>query len=72
MKTMNNTIRTDFLIPEKSFFSGLASIFGINGGAKFNTSASDFEADQKAITNDWQMVGQDIRNSMRQLSCIDE
>jgi len=60
---MNKTIRitTDYLFPSSDFITGLASVFNLPGNFyDFNTSQSAHEADNKALQNDWMMVGQDI------------
>jgi len=57
--------RTDFLFTEKNFWTGLASTFTMFGGtAEFNTSNSGEEADIKAISSDWEMVGEDFKKAM--------
>lgn len=56
--------RTDFLIPKRSFFTGLTTINLVGNTAKFNTSKSQEEADSKAIHSDWKMIGIDIKESM--------
>ena len=52
---------TDFLIPKRSFFTGLTTINLVGNTAKFNTSKSQEEADSKAIHSDWKMIGIDIK-----------
>lgn len=59
-------VRTDFLLPKRGFFTGFASVFSIAGDTvDFNTSNSGEEADLKAIQNDWEMIGNDIREALR-------
>lgn len=61
--------RTDFLLPKRDFWTGFSSVLDIFGTKKkFNTSKSGAEADYKAIRNDWEMIGQDIKNSLSKLS----
>jgi len=66
---MNNTEkRTDFLFVNRSFLTGFSSVLNIAGNnKKFNSSKSSEEADLKAIRNDWEMVGEDIRKSILKL-----
>lgn len=66
---MNDTERrTDFLFPKRSFLSGFSSILSIFGEEKkFNTSKSGKEADFKALKSDWEMIGQDLRDSMSKI-----
>ena len=57
--------RTNFLFPKRNFWSGFSNILSIFGEEKkFNTSKSGTEADFKALKSDWEMIGQDLRNSM--------
>jgi len=59
------TVRTDYLFPKRDFFSGLSGILNIFGNNNhFNTSNTDQEADEKALRNDWEMVGNDFKNVM--------
>lgn len=60
--------RTDFLFPKRNFFTGFASIFSIAGDVRINTSNSGEEADCKAISNDWDMIGQDFRTALNKLN----
>jgi hypothetical protein len=52
---------TDFLSSTPSFLSGAGTVINLAGNYyEFNVSNSGFEADRKAIENDFRMVGQDI------------
>lgn len=54
--------RTDFLLPKRNFWSGFSSVLNIFGNSdKFNTSSSAEEADIRALSSDWQMIGDDFR-----------
>ena len=66
---MNETRkRTDFLFPERDFWSGISSVFDVFAQRKkFNLSKSGQEADTKALRNDWEMVGQDISDSLSKM-----
>ncbi len=66
---MNETkIRTDFLLPRFSFITGAGTIFNIGGNFfEFNTSKSEIEADYKAIKSDWDMVGEDVSESLKDI-----
>lgn len=60
---MNNN-RTDFLYATPSFLAGAATVFAVSGfSPAFNRSASEIEADSRAIYSDWSIVGQDIARS---------
>lgn len=63
-----NSYKTDFLTPKSSFLSGVGSVLNIGGNYfDYNNSTSDDEADEKAISMDWKIVGSDIFNSMRKV-----
>lgn len=58
---------TDYLFPTPSFIEGMARIFDFADALqKFNYSEDEQEADYMAISNDWKMVGQDIRSAIQQ------
>lgn len=60
--------RTDFLFPESSVVIGMGSVLNISGRYyDFNYSATEEEADRKAIASDWGMVGQDIEAKIEQM-----
>ena len=64
---MNN--KTTFLIDKNDFISGVSRILDIASTRNkrvYNTSQSDDVADQKAIFNDWYMIGNDIRGAYEQ------
>jgi hypothetical protein len=57
--------RTDFLTADATFLTGMATAVNLAGNFYgFNYSRSGQEADQKALRSDWQMVGNDIADSM--------
>jgi hypothetical protein len=59
------SLKSDFLFPRMSFLSGAASVFALAGNFYcFNASATESEADAKALFSDWSMVGQDLQNSI--------
>jgi hypothetical protein len=59
---MEHKACTDLLFAESSFLTGAASAINIAGNFyQFNSSATEVEADHKAIKCDWAMVGQDLR-----------
>ena len=50
-----------FLFSTPSFLSGAGTVINLAGNFyEFNSSDSGFEADEKAIENDFRMIGQDI------------
>ena len=52
---------TGFLFSTPSFLSGAGTVINLAGNFyEFNSSESGFEADEKAIENDFRMIGQDI------------
>ena len=42
----------------------MGTVLNLSGGYfEYNTSSSETEADYKAIANDWEMVGNDLRQA---------
>jgi hypothetical protein len=66
---MNDTInRTDFLFPKRNFWTVFSSVLNIFGDQnKFNVSSSGEEADLKALSYDWEMIGQDVKNALNDI-----
>lgn len=59
-----NQLDTGFLFSTPSYLSGAANIFNLGGNFyDYNISASEEEADCKAIQNDFNMVGKDLENA---------
>lgn len=57
--------RTDFLFSKSSFLLGMGSLMGVfSDYYTFNTSESEFEADNKALSSDFGTVGQDMYKAM--------
>lgn len=66
MKKRNIRYKTDYLLPKNNFWVGMGSILNLAGSYfEYNYSKSESEADLKALTSDWENVGEDIRNSER-------
>lgn len=62
---MNPNVRTDFLFPKTNFTVGLGSIVSIHGSYfEYNYSETNEEADTRAISYDWQMIGRDIQEAI--------
>ena len=60
---------TGYLFSTPSFLSGAGTVINLAGNFyKFNSSDSDFEADQKAIENDFRMIGQDISDVIEKIN----
>ena len=58
--------RTDILYPKSTFWMGFGSVLNISGKYfEFNYSESAEEADFKAFENDWGVIGDDIKNSIK-------
>jgi hypothetical protein len=55
--------QTDFLFESSSFLAGLGSVMNIRGQSR-NYNGSD-NPDDIAISHDWHMVGQDIRDALK-------
>lgn len=57
--------KTDFLYARPTAASGVARLFDFGGlFDSYNESLSTEEADTKAITADWGLVGNDILNAL--------
>ncbi|TAE38320.1 MAG: hypothetical protein EAZ51_06100 [Sphingobacteriales bacterium] len=60
----NKSYRSDFLFTTPSFLIGAGSVLNIAGNYfSFNYSSSDRQADTKAISSDWGVVGGDIEKA---------
>ena len=58
---------TDFLFPDTGFWTGAGSVFNVSGNYyDFATSRTEKDADRKALSSDWGMVGQDIKGSIKE------
>jgi hypothetical protein len=61
----NGPVRSDFLVAQPSFLSGVASLINVPGWCDvYNGSRNTDEADARAMRADWQVVGQDLRETM--------
>jgi len=66
MKERNIRYKTDYLLPKNNFWVGMGSILNLAGSYfEYNYSKLDNEADLKALSSDWDNVGEDIRKSKR-------
>ena len=60
----NKSYRSDFLFATPSFLMGAGSVLNIAGNYfSYNYSLSDRQADTKAISSDWGVVGGDIEKA---------
>jgi hypothetical protein len=60
----NKSYRSDFLFTTPSFLIGAGSVLNIAGNYfSFNYSSSDRQADTKAISSDWGVIGSDIEKA---------
>jgi hypothetical protein len=56
-------LKTDFLCESSSFLAGMGSVLNLRGQShKYNESDNP---DDIAISHDWHMIGQDIRNALK-------
>ena len=61
---MNNY--TTYLFSTPSFAKGVGRIFDIKQSlSSYNTSATEIDADNTAISNDWKAIGNDLNNSLK-------
>ncbi|ASW74698.1 hypothetical protein IQ37_15195 [Chryseobacterium piperi] len=67
----NRKVKTSYLLPRRNFIVGMGSIFNLRGSYfDYDTSVTEKIADRRAIENDWEMIGQDLRNAKQKLeSC---
>ena len=57
--------KTDFLVPASSFLIGMGSLLNFSGNYfEYNNSQTTEIADRRALSNDWAIVGQDIRQAI--------
>ena len=64
---MNDTYKkcSDFLFSTSNFLTGVGTVLNLGGNYyEYNYSESSSDADKKAIENDFEMVGFDIRDAM--------
>jgi hypothetical protein len=67
---MNNTdqFNTDFLFTTPSYLTGAATAFNLAGNFyEFNESETGNDADCKAIGNDFNIVGNDLREAFKSI-----
>ena len=63
IKIMGET-KADFLTSESGFINGIATIVDLSGSFyEYNRSENPGSVDQKAIANDWNIVGQDLKEA---------
>ena len=61
--------RSCFLFPTPSFMIGAGSVFNIAGNYfRFNSPSGAAEADMKAISSDWGVVGDDIKSVIAEMN----
>ena len=64
MKKKRAKYRTDYLLPKNNFFVGFGSVLNIAGNYfDYNYSKSEKEADYKAMSSDWNNIGEDFKKS---------
>jgi len=62
---MSSRVKSDFLIAEPNFSSGIGRLLDWYGlYDSYNVSRNGCEADTKAMFADWRIVGQDINDAM--------
>lgn len=61
-------VRSDFLVGQPSFFSGVARTIDLGGVFDdYNKSLTPAAADARALYADWRVIGQDLLASARSL-----
>jgi hypothetical protein len=62
-------MRTDFLFVQPSALRGMGSIVDFWGElSQYNFSVSSAEADIAALRADWEMIAQDFRSGLKEVS----
>lgn len=57
---------SDFLFSKCNFWRGFGSVLNLPGNYYvFDTSETEKEADQKALTSDWENVGADLKRAKK-------
>jgi hypothetical protein len=59
--------RTDFLFASPSFLTGAGRVMDLGGALEYynyNFSSSPEEADARAISSDWEVVGDDLARAV--------
>lgn len=57
---------SDYLLNKQTFLRGIASITNIGGTVLFNESKTPEEADARAISSDWEAVGNDMFGALNE------
>ena len=64
---MDKNLKSDFLVAAPSYASGMGRLLDWYGVYDtYNQSQNGQEADARAMYADWRIVGQDIRDAMRE------
>lgn len=61
---MKNKYRTDFLLNDNNFIIGMATTFNFWGNFFIYNESEDDYADINALTNDWGVIAQDLKEVM--------
>jgi hypothetical protein len=66
MNKVNNRIA--LLLKKQTFWTGFSSVLSVFGNPNIvNISKNSQKEDLNALKSDWEIVGQDFKNSMRNL-----
>ena len=61
-------VRSDYLFERPSFVEGVGRVFDVGGSlSAYNTSPTAAQADARAVFEDWNAVGHDLRVALEQL-----
>ncbi|MBD2326283.1 hypothetical protein H6G21_05305 [Alkalinema sp. FACHB-956] len=56
---------SSFLYAQPSFVEGIARLLDIGGTLQeYNSSLTDHQADELALTADWRVIGEDLNNAI--------
>ncbi|PXY41198.1 hypothetical protein DMB65_09600 [Flavobacterium cheongpyeongense] len=63
--------KTDYLFSKCTFWRGIGSVFNVPGNYyEFHISETELEADHKALTSDWENIGEDIREAKKKFETL--
>jgi len=64
-RTILKQLQSFYLFAEPSFIEGISRVLDLGGNLQaYNEASSSLKADKEAIGRDWQVVGEDIKQSI--------
>jgi hypothetical protein len=65
---MRGRLKTDFLCESSSFLAGMGTVLNLRGQSHEYNSSED--PDEIAISHDWHMIGQDMREALQRAGAM--